>query len=473
MGDLLGLSGIEHSGPVLETPDLIEIPTTLAFPVPPPCPKCGKRMHRNGTERIRVWDAPSRGKRVMLDLQKERRRCRDCRHQQTASSPDIRIGYRVLTRRLVRYVENRVVKTTVENVARETGLTADVVHSLALDLDSRLRRQPSHWSTPVAVAVDNIQTAPGSRFQVLFDQIANRPMAIAPTWSLEPILQEVHRHLSIEEVRVFSTDMSDVNLLLAAEFTNAIHVADKFHVFDSVSRAMSDVIRLRVAALKGDGDDTGAQRLASARQTLLGKRDCGAQVAQLDLELETLPDELGQHADVAAAHRVRVQLLRFYASTGQTEARSHLDDLYRRMVEPMIRTAMRPALNYVRIHDAQVFGYIEALDLMGRDLWSPTTTALEQRNGALQEIWRSARGYGTLPMFRLRGVYHPYEFGLHLIDCEGCLGFVGPLTVHKTLSVSQSSARERRLCRRCQDSEDATPHSADSYISVPEYGVAA
>lgn len=468
MNDTLALSDIKQDGTPIETPDLIEIPAVLAFAVPPVCPSCGNPMRKNGVEQVRVMDAPIRGKRVVLDLRKERRRCRGCKMQRTATSPNLRLGYRVLTRRLVRYVENRVVKITVEEVARETGLTPDLVRDLAVILHDRLRRHPTHWATPVAVAVDNIQTAPGWRFQVLFDQIANRPMAIAPTWGLDPIAREVRRALDPQQVRVFSTDMSQVNLDLADLFTNAIHVADKFHVFDVVNKGVSAVIRQRVAALTEAGDDAAATQLRGARRALLGEADVIAPQAQMDLDLEPLPDDLDRHADVAAAHRVRRQLMRFYASTGPSEARSHLDELYDRMRQPGIADAVRDALGYVHNHDRQVFAYFEALDLMGRDLWSPTTNALEQRNSNLQKIWRSARGYGDSPLFGLRAVYHPYTFGLHLVDCAKCDGFVGPLSMQETLDASQSTHQTRRLCNGC-----ATPQSAESSMSSPEHDVAA
>lgn len=473
MYDFLGLHDIRQTGPIVETPDLIEVPAELTFDAPPRCNICDKQMVGNGTERVRVWDAPTRGKRVILDLAKERRRCRACKIQRTASSEELRPGYRVLTHRLVRYVENRVIKTTMEDVARETGLTSDLIQQLALDLDKRLRLQPSHWDTPAAVAVDNIQTAPNSRFQVLFDQLKNRPMAIAPTWSLEPILQEVHRHLQVERVRVFSSDMSDVNLHLASEFTNAIHVADKFHVFDTVSDAVSTIVRTRVNALVEAGDESAAVRLRLARSNLLGQQQRGAGSYQVGFELEPLTEELARYGDIAAVHEVRCQLIRFYASTGLSEARLHLNDLHARMLEPSIASTMKRARNYIKNHDVQIFGYFEALELMGRDLWSPTTSALEQRNDSLQRIWRSSRGGLSLPLFRLRGIYQPYTLGLHLVDCAGCLGFVGPLNAAETLSRSQSENPQPLICPGCQGKRRATPDSVESDASSSEYGVAA
>jgi transposase len=468
MHNWLGLSDIAPSGPLLETPDLIEIPTTLAFEHAPPCPTCARPMAKNGVEFVTVLDAPSRGKRVRLLLRKERRRCRSCKQQQTASSPDLRPGYHVLTRRLVRYVENRVIKATISDVAQEVGLTTDVVAELARRLDQRLRQAPAHWETPAAIAVDNIQTAPGSRFQVVFDQLARRPMAIAPTWAFQPIREELLRVADVSRVRVFSSDMAKVNFQLADVLTNAIHVADKFHVFHACNAAIGEVINARAATLEERGDHTAARALMAAKPALLGKSPPGARPQQRSLALEPLAHELAQHADVATAHDVRLGVAAFYESSGWIAARAALDDVYRRMEDPLIARAMKPALAYIRNHDRQVLAYFEALDVIGRDLWSPTTNALERYNGTLQEIWRSARGYRDLSLFRLRAIYHPYAFGLHLLDCSRCDGFVGPLSDREVLALSQEARSPALLCRGCA----ATLDPAESIASSHESGVA-
>ncbi len=462
MGDFLNLPGVIPSGPVRETPDLIELPAALKFRDVPPCPVCTRPMTKNGVELVDVLDAPSRGKRVRIVLRKERRRCRTCKRQVTASSPGLRPGYHVLTKRLVRHVENRVLKTTLADVGREVGLTEDVVTTIALDLDARLQRDPGHFETPDAIAVDNIQTAPGSRFQVLYDQIAERPMALAPTWSFEPIRNEVLR-LDVSRVRVFSSDMAKVNLDVAEVLTNAIHVADRFHVYQPIIAAVGTVINERIATLSEARLFGEAAALRAEKPSIIGS----VRVEAADgLALAGAP-EWRRYPDVVAAHAVLAQLARFYASSNWIAGRSALDDLYQRMDDRLIATAMKPALAYVRGHDRQVFSYHEALALIGRDLWSPTTNGLERRNGTIQAIWRSARAYRDPRLFRLRAIYHPYTLGLHLLDCDRCDGFVGPLDPGEVLAVSQG-ARRPALCRGCS----ATSDSAESSISSPECDVA-
>jgi len=113
---------------------------------------------------------------------------------------------------------------------------------------------------------------------------------------------------------------------------------------------------------------------------------------------------------------------------------------------------MAPAVGYVRDHQSQVLAYFDALQLVGRDLWSPTTNSLERHNSDIQAIWRSGKSYARdFETFQLRVLYNRYRFGLDLKECSRCGRFDGPFEPNTVLERSMMTQIEAdaELCDGC------------------------
>ncbi|MCT2399021.1 hypothetical protein, partial [Novosphingobium mangrovi (ex Huang et al. 2023)] len=131
-------------------------------------------------------------------------------------------------------------------------------------------------------------------------------------------------------------------------------------------------------------------------------------------------------------------------------------------INTLISDRMTPALKYVHGHERQVLAYFDALQLVGEELWSPNTNALERRNVEIQDIWRSAKGYRKdFASFQLRVLYHRFQFGLHIIECDACGRFEGPSAPTDVLTRSQQPIARpgEKRCSQCSDESGFASHS--------------
>ncbi len=449
MRDWLQLENVTQTDDLVETPVSIEIPVGVDFAEPPLCPECGKPMTLDGSKDLRVQDAPIWDKPVTLLARRQRYRCRKHALINLAGSRDIRESR---TRRLVRLVENRGLSYPATETAKHVGLSPDTVRSILHDLDARIRAAPPHWGSPRLLAIDNIHCGrqPHQRnYQVLFDQGSGHAIGFVETETVDAALKEIHRlKLDANGVQVFSSDLSETNLALAKEFKSAIHVADKFHIFQRCNLGIKAVINSVARNLAENGNPQAAERLRSVRRQAIGMQ-MPTTGPQGEFQFEPLPVELGRHEPVAIAYDAREHLWRMYAETDRAAGAEHLAAFYAACEHEAVAANMKSVLRYVRDHERQVLGWFDAINLVGRDNWSPTTNALERRNSDIQKIWKSGRGYGRdFALFRLRVLYNRFRFGSHIIECERCGNFEGPLPADQVLARSQAPIGPE-VCSNC------------------------
>lgn len=453
MRDWLQLENVIQRGDLSETTVSIEIPVGIDFDEPPICPECGKPMTRDGSTELRVQDAPMWDKPVTLVARRQRYRCR--KHAQTvrAASPCIVFSRESRTKRLVRAIENRGVSHPATETAKHVGISPDAVRSVLHDLDKRIKAAPPHWRSPSLLAIDNIHCGRQPHqhnYQVLFDQGSGYAIGFVESETVDAVLKEIQRlKLDAAGVRVFSSDLSETNLTLAKVFKSAIHVADKFHVFQHCNLGIKAVINSVARSLSEKGNPQAAERLRSVRRQAIGMRMPSAG-PQGEFQFEPMPVELSQYDAVAIAYRAREHLWRMYGEADRAAGSVHLLAFYAECEKDSVSADMKGALRYVRDHEKQVLAWFDALRLMGKDNWSPTTNALERRNADIQKIWKSGRGYGRdFTLFRLRVLYHRFRFGVHINECERCGRFEGPIPADQVLARGQVPIGPE-ICSKCQ-----------------------
>lgn len=453
MRDWLHLENVIQSDDLFETPVSIEIPVRIDFGEPPICPDCNKPMAQDGTTSLRVQDAPIWDKPVTLVARRQRYRCRKHALTVRADSPSIVFSRESRTKRLMRVIENRGVSHPATETAKHVGISPDVVRSVLHDLDKRIKAAPSHWRSPSLLAIDNIHCGrqPHQRnYQVLFDQGSGHAIGFVESETVDAVLKEIQRlKLDAAGVRVFSSDLSETNLALAKVFKSAIHVADKFHVFQHCNLGIKAVINSVARRLSEKGNPQAAERLRSVRRQAIGMLMPVAG-PQGEFQFEPLPVELSRYEPVAIAYRAREHLWRMYGETDRAAGRAHLLAFYAECEKDPVSANMKGALRYVRDHEKQVLAWFDALDLVGMENWSPTTNSLERRNADIQKIWKSGRGYGRdFTLFRLRVLYNRFRFGVHIIECAKCGKFEGPLPADQVLARSQEPVGPK-ICSDCQ-----------------------
>ena len=96
------------------------------------CPACGSTaLVRNGRDIQHLHDLPAQGKQVMIQVQRQRYLCRDCRASCSQPLPDVD-ERRNMTTRLVDYIQRKSVSTrrTFVSIAEEVGLDSRSIRNI-------------------------------------------------------------------------------------------------------------------------------------------------------------------------------------------------------------------------------------------------------------------------------------------------------------------------------------------------------
>jgi transposase len=99
-------------------------------------------------------DTPMHGKRVLINIDRQRYRCISCRKTLSDPLSDID-GKRQATSRLIRYIEKHCLKEAFLSLAREVGVDDKTVRFIFDDMVQRLERQ-IQFETPTILGIDEI-----------------------------------------------------------------------------------------------------------------------------------------------------------------------------------------------------------------------------------------------------------------------------------------------------------------------------
>lgn len=215
--------------------------------VPTACPACGHAgLSRFGTQRQGYMDTPIHGKRVRIEIDRQRYRCKACGKTLFEPLPHMD-GKRLATERLVRYVEDRCLAETFASLARHVGINDKTVRHIFDEYVGRLQ-QTIKFQTPEILGIDELKIIGQTRAMItdirslgLFDMLPTRKKAELLVYFRN--LPDKHR------VKVVVMDMWSVYRQVAnAELPGRPIVADRFHV---VRTAQVGLDRTRLAIRKG------------------------------------------------------------------------------------------------------------------------------------------------------------------------------------------------------------------------------
>jgi len=95
--------------------------------VPRHCPECSSLfIHKHGTQKQSYMDTPMHGKRVLLEVIRQRYKCQDC-HKTFFEPLQCMDNKRQAIRLLIGYIEQRCVQETFVSLAREVGVDEKTV----------------------------------------------------------------------------------------------------------------------------------------------------------------------------------------------------------------------------------------------------------------------------------------------------------------------------------------------------------
>lgn len=430
----------------------------------PACPTCGPhgRMESKGkTITHPLVDTTSRGKPTRLIVVKRRYRCLVCKRSVTQAGPPvgtgpIKPGRKKVTGRLLRYIQNQVTKRPILQVAKETGVPVGTVRDIALELSDALEEH-HRFPTPRILGMDGLKLNK-TEYMVIGDADDGHVIGIVEPAKTVHVRKWMLKHaFDAGAVDVFVSDMHLVNKSLARnELARATHVADKWHIIHNFRPVLSRAVDIVVSDLRAGNPSQGiAQNLPLAQNiddlkgaimsmdhSRLRKRRRGKRLKigeQGDLNL-TFDRDLKPYLDlpsldsVSRAYWARWELVMMYRCHQRAEAVEHFDRFMERiaplLIDPRLGPDVVAYLKHISTNRKAVFAYFDWVRERPNGLVrGPTTNVLEQRNSMIRSIWRSGKGIKSLPLLRLRTVYHQWEIGADIVQCSAsdCPKYHGPL----------------------------------------------
>jgi transposase len=342
---------------------------------PTACPDCQHPgLYRHGTQRQTYIDTPMHGKRVRLEIDRKRFRCKACGKTLFEPLPDMD-PKRQATSRLIRYIEERCLKQTFVTLAREIGVDDKTIRFVFDDHVARLE-QAVKFETPEILGIDEVKIIGDYRATItnieklsLFD--------LRPTRKKVDLLEYFHSIPDKQNVQVVVMDMWNVYRQVArAQFPKRLVVADKFHVVRMANDALE---RIRKKIRKDLAKDRKLRlKLKDERFVMLRRHHTldEAELAKLE-EWKKLFPRLG------VAHELKEQFFRIYdepTRAGAEHAARRWEAAIPADMEKDFR-ALRTALNNWW---SEIFNYWE---------YQVTNAYTESVNNLLKSVNRMGRGY--------------------------------------------------------------------------------
>lgn len=193
------------------------------------CPECESLFfHKHGTQKQSYMDTPMHGKRVLLEITRQRFQCQDCHKTFFEPLPDID-SKRQATKRLLRYIEERCVHETFVALAREVGVDEKTVRHVFDDYIAR-KQVEEQYSTPEILGIDELKIIGNYRAMLtnidklsIFDMLQSRKkIKLLEYFDALPDKQNVH---------TLVMDMWNPYRQVGYKvFPGKLIVVDKFHV---------------------------------------------------------------------------------------------------------------------------------------------------------------------------------------------------------------------------------------------------
>jgi transposase len=350
---------------------------------PTACPACASFLYRHGSQRQVYIDTPIHGKRVMLEIDRKRYRCKVCGKTLFAPLPDMD-AKRNMTERLVRLIEQRCLKETFAALSRDIGIDDKTIRHVFDDYVES-KRQSVHFETPEILGIDELKIVGEYRCmltnikkQAVFDLLpSRRKVDLTAYFKILP---------NKANVRIVVMDMWGVyKQVTHAEFPGRPIVVDKFHVVRMANEALE---RVRKDIRKGLDTRTRI-KLKDERFVMLKRSH------NLSEEEKAKLAEWGKlFPALLAAYKAKEQFFGIYDHSCKADAEAAAKEWEKQLPED-IAWAFKDTRTALGNWWAEIFNIYE---------YPVTNAYTESVNRLAKDINRMGRGY-SLEVVRARLLY--------------------------------------------------------------------
>ncbi len=334
------------------------------------CYKPSPRKH--GVKSQQIMDTPMHGKRVGIQLYRQRFKCDGCNRTFIESCSDISDKHRT-TERLVDYIKSRCLVRTNTTLAEEVGISEGTVRNIFRDHITELDRS-YQFETPRVLGVDEVHL--NKKMRLVLTNIEQRTLLdMAHSRTKATVIEALGKLDAAEKVQVVTMDMwRPYREAVAQMLPKAVVVIDKFHVVrmanDAVEKARKEV-RLELSPKQRIG-------LKNDRFLLLKRRCQLTDQQKFLLEGWTLNYPL-----LAAAYDAKEKFYEIYEANSRHES-EQLYTEWKQSVPAGLRGKYGDLVRVVDNWHDQVFSYFD----------HPYTNAYtESINAQIKAMYRQGSGY--------------------------------------------------------------------------------
>lgn len=340
--------------------------------IPTACPACQNSLYRHGSQRQTYPDTPMHGKRVLIEIDRKRYRCKVCGKTLFEPLPAMD-SKRLATTRMVEHIERYCLRKTFAELSREVGVDDKTIRHVFDDYVARLK-QTVVFETPEVLGIDELKIIGQHRAMItnveklaLFDML--------PTRNKADLIAYFKAMPNKQKVKVLTMDLWGVYRQVAQDqFPGRMIVADRFHVVRMANNSMEAV---RKAIRKGL-ETRDRIKLKDDRFVLLAREPNldDKQRAKLEKWTEMFPL-------LGAAYRAKESFHEIYCHPSKEDAMKAAG-IWERSLPAEVDHAFRELKVALRSWWTEIFNYYD----------HPTSNAYtESINNLAKGINRMGRGY--------------------------------------------------------------------------------
>lgn len=372
--DILNLPNLKTLS-VSETSDTFRITAEPTSTVPC-CLKCGV-IRRNGLSRFgskeQVYlDIPIRGKRVAIQVDRQRYRCHDCGSTFYELMPDMHDKH-FATKRLIEHIEQEALRKTFTSIATDVGIDEKLVRNIFKAFADQLN-QNYRPVIPKWIGIDEIHLI-GKPRCVITDITNKTVIDFLPNRNKQTVIDYFTWMRGRRNIECVTMDMwrpykDAVNYMCP----DARVIVDRFHVVKMANKALDDIrksIRVNLTAKE-------RKLLMRSRYILLRRQ---SQLSEKDVE--TLDEWSKSFPELSNAYTLKEMFFDIWESPSRYDAVEQYH-AWLSLVTEDVFPAFKDVITAMNNWHEEIFNYFDV----------PITNAYtEGLNSLIRQANRAGRGY--------------------------------------------------------------------------------
>lgn len=358
--------------------DVLHVPAKYDL-LPDSCPKCGvvDRLYKHGAKDFTFRDAPVHGRQAVVDVTRQRYRCRECNETFWQPIPDIDDSRRMM-RRCKEYIEDNALSRPNTHVAADIGVDEKIVRQIGGDYARRLDAyHVATMTAPRVLGIDELKLA-GSMRAIFTDIETGRPIEILHTHHQTYVMRFLRLLPNNTNIEVVTMDMwAGYRNAVRKELPQAAVVVDKWHV----QRLVIDGMETARRKFQREVPKETRIKLRRSRKMFLARS-----FTLSSAQMQDLDDWLRSSPDLAGAYEKKEAFMRIWSLTDRMEVLDALKEWRASIAQDApSKLLFQKAVTAINNWQPEILNYFDH----GRF----TNAATEARNGVIKKINRAGSGY--------------------------------------------------------------------------------